>query len=260
MTVATVPITKVIKDPRCQSRTGIDLALVQEYVDAIEDRAALPPVSTIRTPEGHYLYDGFHRAEAYRRKGVTEIAVNYEDGDIWDAIERSCAVNATHGKRRTNEDKRRAVETMLTVMQHKGERWSNREVARRCGVHHNLVAAVLGESSGGDSQIDAPRTVSRNGSTYEMNTSNIGKVRAPNLATVDRDTGEIVDDDVPEPEYVDPRDPASFVWEAPPKPQAPSADWVVEGPFDPKAEAQKLMRRFGPGGAREIADAIYDLD
>ena len=41
-----------------------------------------------------------------------------------------------------------------------------------------------------------------------------------NTATVDRDTGEIVDDDYPDAEVVDPSDPSAFVWEPPPQPKS----------------------------------------
>lgn len=42
-----------------------------------------------------------------------------------------------------------------------------------------------------------------------------------NTATVDLDTGEIVDDDYPDAEVVDPSDPPAFVWEPPPQPKSP---------------------------------------
>src|SRR5690554_2757430 len=41
-----------------------------------------------------------------------------------------------------------------------------------------------------------------------------------NTATVDRDTGEIIDDDYPDAEVVDPSDPSAFVWEPPPQPKS----------------------------------------
>ncbi len=176
-----LPITAIIRDPRCQSRTGIDLSLVGEYAEQIREGAALPPLSTIETEEGHYLYDGFHRLEALQNVGRKEVAVESEPGDVWDAIERSCGVNNAHGKRRTSVDKHRAVETMLTVMEHKGESWSNREIARRCAVSSRFVDTVV---SAHHSQIQRPILVVRNGAAFKMDTSNIGKAsRAASVLT-----------------------------------------------------------------------------
>lgn len=176
-----IDIDKIIRDPRCQSRTGVDPWLVQEYVVALKEGAVMPPLSTIQAEEGHYIYDGFHRYEAYMRTEAKEVEVETEPGDIWDAIERSCSVNATHGKRRTNEDKRRAVETMLRVMRHRGESWSNREIARRCAVGSRFVDNLV---SAHGAQIQRPTLVVRNGTAFKMNTSNIGKAsRAASVLT-----------------------------------------------------------------------------
>jgi hypothetical protein len=176
-----IDIDKIIRDPRCQSRTGVDPWLVQEYVVALKEGAVMPPLSTIQAEEGHYIYDGFHRYEAYMRTEAKEIEVETEPGDIWDAIERSCSVNATHGKRRTNEDKRRAVETMLRVMRHRGESWSNREIARRCAVSSRFVDNLV---SANGTQIQRPTLVVRNGTAFKMDTSNIGKAsRAASVLT-----------------------------------------------------------------------------
>jgi hypothetical protein len=51
---------------------------------------------------------------------------------------------------RTNEDKRRAVMTLLG--DEEWSQWSNREIARRCGVHHDLVGSL--RSSLADSASD----------------------------------------------------------------------------------------------------------
>jgi hypothetical protein len=51
--------------------------------------------------------------------------------------------NATHGLRRTNADKRRAALTLL--QDEEWQRWSNREIARQCGVTHTFVAKLRRE-------------------------------------------------------------------------------------------------------------------
>jgi predicted HTH domain antitoxin len=52
----------------------------------------------------------------------------------------SVGANAAHGLRRTNEDKRRAVETLIN--DEEWATWSDREIARACGVSGKFVAAV----------------------------------------------------------------------------------------------------------------------
>jgi hypothetical protein len=82
-------------------------------------------------------------------------------------------VNKSHGLRRTNADKQRAVEAAL--LHPKSRELSDSQIARHVGVDHKTVSAqrsILGISQ--DS-----RTVNRNGTTYQQNTANIGKGKSP---------------------------------------------------------------------------------
>lgn len=76
--------------------------------------------------------------------------------------------NASHGLRRTNEDKRREVKMALEAMAEAGLNWSDREIARRCRVSDKTVAVVRDSLSAEIRRCDTPRTVERNGQTYEM--------------------------------------------------------------------------------------------
>lgn len=71
--------------------------------------------------------------------------------------------------RRTNEDKRRAVMTLLNDAE--WATWSDREIARRAGVHHDLVGTLrksLAETA------SEPRTyTTRHGTVATMNTAHI---------------------------------------------------------------------------------------
>lgn len=80
--------------------------------------------------------------------------------------------NASHGLRRTNDDKRRAVLTLLNDLE--WAKWSDREIARACGVTHPFVAKQRADLSGNGYQIEPERTVTRNGTTYQQNTADIG--------------------------------------------------------------------------------------
>lgn len=103
-------------------------------------------------------------------------------GGLRDAILHSVGANATHGLRRTNADKRRAVAILLeddlvSIDPETGNPWSNREIARRCAVDETLVRR-LRPSSAAEPQMDQPRTVSRGGKVYSMDTGRIGRPRS----------------------------------------------------------------------------------
>jgi hypothetical protein len=76
--------------------------------------------------------------------------------------------------RRTNEDKRRAVATLLNDPE--WSQWSDREISRRCGVSDRMVNS-LRPLSAELPQIDPERPdvrkVARGGAVYEQQTSGI---------------------------------------------------------------------------------------
>ena len=54
-------------------------------------------------------------------------------------------------------------------------KWSDRKIARQCGVSDMTVGRLREELSSTKLQIDkGPRLVERNGTVYEQNTANIG--------------------------------------------------------------------------------------
>lgn len=82
-----------------------------------------------------------------------------------------------HGLRRTNEDKRNAVSVLLN--DEEWSKWSNVEIAKRCGVGETLVRSLRAERS----EDDAPRTyTTRHGTIAQMDTSRIGKTERPAAA------------------------------------------------------------------------------
>lgn len=88
------------------------------------------------------------------------------------------ACNAQHGKRRTNADKRRSV--MRLLEDEKWGKWSDREIAKRCGVGNRMVSDTRRSLCQNHSDDSAPRTyTTKHGTTATMNTSNIGS--KPNL-------------------------------------------------------------------------------
>jgi hypothetical protein len=103
------------------------------------------------------------------------------EGGQREALLHAAGANLTHGLRRTNADKRKAVMTLLA--DEEWRRWSDRQVARHCGVDHKFVAKTRGELSG-DIPRSSARKVQRGDSTYTMETDRIGTTQATRPAKI----------------------------------------------------------------------------
>lgn len=169
-------ISQIRTDGGTQSRAALNDETVAEYAEAMGDEnAVFPPVIVYFDGRDYWLADGFHRIAAWEKIGRTEIPADVRQGDRRRAILHSVAANSAHGLRRTNADKRRAVMTLLE--DDEWGAWSDREIARRCGVSHPFVASIRAGLSGNDYQMTETRTVERGGTTYTQNTTNIGATK-----------------------------------------------------------------------------------
>ena len=127
-------------DGGTQSREKIDEGVVGEYAGLIEDGVVFPAVRVYFDGVSHYLADGFHRYHAHRKAGKGAIEADVENGTLRDAILYSLGANHEHGIRRTNADKRKAVQAMLDDFE--WQEWSNGEIARKCHVSEFLVSTM----------------------------------------------------------------------------------------------------------------------
>jgi len=179
-------------DGGTQPRVAIDEGVVAEYAELYENRANLPPVTVFFDGAVYWLADGFHRFWASKSIEYNYIQAVIQQGTQRDAILYSVGANTDHGLRRTNEDKRKAVLTLLEDQQ--WSKWSDSEIARRCGVDHKTVSsyrASLGkfpsenpsseasslDESSSENSFSEPfnRTYkTKHGTVATMNTSNIG--------------------------------------------------------------------------------------
>ena len=246
-------IDQIKLDQRCQPRARMEPALVDEYADAMREGAEFPPLTVYRDGSTYWLADGFHRIAAAEQAGMAHVVCNVERGTLRDAILHAVGANATHGQRRTNLDKRRAVETLLTDAEWAS--WSDSEIARRCAVHHTFVGKLRSSLVTNTSDEYERTYTDRYGNVRTMNTENIGKSR--NTATVDRATGEIVDDDYPDAEVVDPSDPSAFVWEPPPQPKSspPKTQTLPDYAAIAEREADRFQEKYPV-----LSDAITILE
>lgn len=128
-------------DGGTQSRTSISTETVAEYAQALTDGATMPPVVVFFDGADYWLGDGFHRFHAFRKAGRDSIPADVRQGTCRDARLHAAGANGTHGLRRTNEDKRRAVQMVLDDAEC-AEYWTDREIAKHCGVSHPFVAAI----------------------------------------------------------------------------------------------------------------------
>ena len=143
---------------------GTEAATVSEYADAMRDGATFPPVTLYADGTLFYVSDGFHRVEAARQAGREAILAEVREGTRREAILAAAAANATHGLRRTQADKRKAVATLLRDPE--WTKWSDREIGRACAVDHKTVARVRSELTG---EIPSVRTYTdRHGNQTQM--------------------------------------------------------------------------------------------
>lgn len=153
-----------------QPRSELHTDLVAEYAEDMRQGAEFPPVTVFFDGQEYWLADGFHRVNAKKSTGAKEVTAVIHSGSLRDAILHSVGANAAHGLRRTNADKQRAVERMLR--DDTWRLWSNREIARRCGVHHQLVGNLRKKLY----SLDDPSSQYRIGADGRIiNTTNIGK-------------------------------------------------------------------------------------
>lgn len=169
--IQTLRTDQIGLDDVTQMRQGVSHETVREYAEALEQGAEFPPVIVYFDGRRHWLADGFHRARAHRFLSLPEIKADVREGTQRDAILHAVGANASHGLRRTNADKRRAVEALLK--DEEWSKWSNREIARRCLVDEGTVRKLRQPICG--ISADAPRTVERGGTTFTQNTANIGQ-------------------------------------------------------------------------------------
>ena len=171
-------------DGGTQSRVELNQEVVAEYAEAYKAGATFPPVIVFFDGVDRWLADGFHRFFGAKAAGMPAIYEEVIPGTKRDAVLYSLKANATHGLKRTNADKRKAVETLLKDSEWAA--WSDSAIAKACTVDHKTVAKIRGEHLGNSQDTPVTRTVERNGTTYTQNTANIGKPAAKSWDGVER--------------------------------------------------------------------------
>jgi hypothetical protein len=197
--VRRIPLDAIQVDPTVQQRAaGTSQDVVYDYAETMRNGIVFTPIDVFGNDDGPFhLADGFHRLEAYRsaHPDAKDIECRVHPGDRDDALLFACGANAQHGLPRSRSDKAKAVTTLIRSERWSG--WSDREIARQCGVTHPFVAAVRREhletfpdahpeQAAAAETPPAPdtaapvrrRTARRGGRRYKLNTARIGRGRS----------------------------------------------------------------------------------
>ncbi|MFN4296777.1 MAG: ParB N-terminal domain-containing protein [Brevundimonas sp.] len=235
MSAQTINIADVRVNGGTQSRASIDRGVVSDYAEAMKDGAEFPPIVVFFDGSAYWLADGFHRYEAYSLAQVYDVPADVRQGTQRDAILFSVGANAAHGLRRTNDDKRRAVMTLLNDPEWAA--WSDREIGRQCGVGNRFVGDVRKAHCVPDTVSQERTYTTKHGTTATMQTANIGTSSA----------GKATDRPAPEPDRAGTAEPIQT---------APDS-----AKDDPETKARREIARLSQDGMiDEIIGLRADLD
>lgn len=137
MSAVLVPMSEIIRDDRLQPRQD---GLAEDHITALmEAPEAWPPIVLARVNGALYIVDGFHRHEAACRLGLAELAASIFDPNAdTDLVGIAFELNAKHGRPLTLRDRKANAERLIA----QNRELSDREIGRRCGLHHETVGAL----------------------------------------------------------------------------------------------------------------------
>lgn len=133
----TLKIKDIRRDPALQPRAALSEDVAQDYADDMKAGKVFPPGLVYDDGDVRWLVDGWHRVRAVEINQGTEFEFVVRKGNRRDALQHSLGINDKHGLRRSNEDKRRAVQTALADPEW-GE-MSSVQIARLCAVSATFV-------------------------------------------------------------------------------------------------------------------------
>ena len=138
-------------DGGTQPRAELLIEVMEDYAEQMKAGVEFPPITVFFDGDAYWLADGFHRVGANKRAFGEDAPIEAEviQGTQADAQWYSYSVNKTHGLRRNNEDKERAVRSAL---QHAVQLLRRRK--RRARAHHDYARSVQARRPGGTNRPD----------------------------------------------------------------------------------------------------------
>jgi hypothetical protein len=105
----------ILASAATQVRKKLDHTVIESYVEAIGNGAIFPPLVVFaeKDSDRYILADGFHRLHAFVNSEIGQCPVEVHEGGLHEALMWALGANDEHGLRRTNADKRNAVEMAL---------------------------------------------------------------------------------------------------------------------------------------------------
>lgn len=240
-----IRLSDIRADEAAQQRAKLDWIHVAELKEVYEVNGEIDPVIAFKDDEGLiWLADGFHRVEAAKKAGKEKVYAIIESGGLRAAILYSCGANSSHGLKRSNADKNKAVETLLNDGE--WQAWNNSEIARRTGTSIEFVrqrrAVICPETENGTK-------VTRNGKEYTQSARKPKKQQAPDDVALALMKDSPAADD---PKQID------QLAQLPPDRQLEVADLVRTGEARSVVDAQRMLNRQELGSA-PLPSGQYNL-
>ncbi|MCL2306310.1 MAG: hypothetical protein FWC43_13275 [Planctomycetaceae bacterium] len=157
----------IIFDAGTQARVKTDIKTCQAYIESMKDGVEFPPLDVFSdgSSEKVILADGFHRLQSHCSFRPNEpIRCRVHLGTVADARIFAAGANISHGLRRTNEDKRKAVKMILQEQQ--CDDWSDRRIAEHVKVGKTLVFTLRRASKSGGLKDHLKKRIGQDGKSY----------------------------------------------------------------------------------------------
>lgn len=159
-----IRLAEIVSDAGTQIRVALHEDTVKEYQEAYEGNAAFPPIDVFADGNRYILADGFHRVMAALLAKRPTVVAEVHSGSRLDAIKFALGANVSHGLRRTNSDKRRAVEIAVKEF----PSLSQVAIAGLCCVSTELVADVQKQVAEIGNLPARTTVIGKDGKTYPL--------------------------------------------------------------------------------------------
>lgn len=192
MPAKNLDLSKINVEGGTQIRAAVNEHTVTEYAELMKAGVEMPPVEVFFDGMVYWLADGFHRVTAAFEAGLETILANVRTGKKRDAILFACGANSSHGLKRTNADKRRAVETLLSDSE--WVKWSDNRIAEAVGVSVPFVTGIRNElatvANSPASKAAAEPRVGKDGKSYPKKEKPVREPKAVPKHVVDTPPAE----------------------------------------------------------------------
>ncbi|MEX2217061.1 MAG: ParB/RepB/Spo0J family partition protein [Phycisphaeraceae bacterium] len=169
----TLKVDQISADRSLQCREYASPEHLEEYADDMKRGCQFPPVTVFHDGGTYRLADGFHRVQSAISAGHTEIDADIHEGDARDVMLFAASTNSSHGLRRSNEDKRRAIKILLVDL-NMADR-SDRHLAKLADVDHKTVASVRQELACSGEMVSPDERIGSDGRKFTVESEDEGR-------------------------------------------------------------------------------------